>query len=163
MRTATNRLLLCKVQRTVLFLSCKSPTNDLIAKRNELTPCYVLSNFVCKSATNDYFAGERWLLPQPHHLPVSTTFGHYIWKAIPPEASERGTPNLELELRRVCCIDWMPHPLPVMYTCGRQSVRLCCRPNINCLLHLNFEKVSQTGSCSLAILWKSDGVVHCSI
>ena len=58
-RTATNRFLLCKVQRTVLFLSCKSPTDDFIAKCNELTPRFLLSNFVCKSATNDYFAGEK--------------------------------------------------------------------------------------------------------
>ena len=29
----------------------------------------------------------------------------YVWKAIPAEASKRGTPNMKLELQRVCSID----------------------------------------------------------
>ena len=36
------------------------------------------------------------------------------------QASKRGTPNLKLELQRVCSNDRMPHPLPVMYTYGRK-------------------------------------------
>ena len=58
---------------------------------------------------------------------ITATFGHYIWKAISAEASKRGTTNMKLELQRVCSIDRMPHPLPVIYTCGRKRVRLRCR------------------------------------
>jgi len=29
----------------------------------------------------------------------------YVWKAIPAEASKRGTPNMKLELQRVCSSD----------------------------------------------------------
>ena len=41
----------------------------------------------------------------------------YVWTL---QASKRGTPNLKLELQRVCSNDRMPHPLPVMYTYGRK-------------------------------------------
>jgi len=40
---------------------------------------------------------------------------------MPPEASKRGTPNLELELQWVCSIDQMPRPLPVIYTYGERA------------------------------------------
>ena len=49
--------------------------------------------------------------------------------AIPPEASKRGTPNSKLELPRVCGINRMPRPLPVMYAFGRK------RPAIDYLLY----------------------------
>ena len=55
----------------------------------------------------------------------------YVWKAIPAEASKRGTPNMKLELQRVCSNDRMAHPLPVMYTYGRKRVRLRCRQNMD--------------------------------
>ena len=33
-------------------------------------------------------------------LPDHDIFGHYIWKATTPEASNRETPNLELKVRK---------------------------------------------------------------
>jgi len=50
-----------------------------------------------------------------YNCPIVATFGHYIWKATPSEASKSGTPNLELELRRFCGIEQMPCPLLVIY------------------------------------------------
>ena len=35
---------------------------------------------------------------------IFDTFGRYIWKAIAPRSKHSGTPNLELEVRRVCTV-----------------------------------------------------------
>jgi len=48
---------------------------------------------------------------------INAIFGHQIWKAIPPEASQRGRPKLERTVR-VCSITPMLRPLPVIYTYG---------------------------------------------
>jgi len=55
------------------------------------------------------------------NFPIFETFGRYIWKAIAPRSKHSGTPNLELEVRRVCTIDGSPHPLPVIYTFGASA------------------------------------------
>jgi len=47
---------------------------------------------------------------------IIAIFGRYIWKAISPDASKRGRPNLDRELRRFRTIDLRPRPLPVIYT-----------------------------------------------
>ena len=64
---------------------------------------------------------------------ITATFGHYIWKAIPQEASQRESPNLELKLWRDCSIDWIPRPLPVIYIYSWKHIRLYCHPNIDYL------------------------------
>ena len=59
----------------------------------------------------------------------------YFWKAIAPQPSNGGTPNLELRVCRVCSIDRRPHPLPVIYAYGASASDYTCRPNIHYLLY----------------------------
>jgi len=72
-----------------------------------------------------------------YNCPIVATFGHYIWKATPSEASKSGTPNLELELRRFCGIEQMPCPLLVIYTYGASTSNYTCHPNMHYLLHVS--------------------------
>jgi len=45
---------------------------------------------------------------------IIDAFGHYLWKAVSPEASNAGTPKLELGVRMVCTTDGRPRPHPVI-------------------------------------------------
>ena len=65
-----------------------------------------------------YRRGREWSLKIHIKYLIIDTFRHYLWKAIAPEASNEGIPNLELELRRVYNINRMPCPFPVIYTHG---------------------------------------------
>ena len=69
------------------------------------------------------------------NFPIFDTFGCYIWKTIAPEASNSGTPKLELKVRRACTIDRSCHPLPVIYTYGAGASDYTCRLNIHYLLY----------------------------
>ena len=55
-------------------------------------------------------------------------------KAIAPEPSNGGTPNLELSVQRVCCINKKPHSHPVIYVYGASVSDYTCHPNIHGLL-----------------------------
>jgi len=50
---------------------------------------------------------------------------------------------LELELQRVCSIDRMPCPLPVIYTYGRNSVRFMLSSKYRLLTLLLFIIIRQ--------------------
>ena len=45
-----------------------------------------------------YRRDREWSPKMEVNCVIIAISGHYIWKAIPPEASKRGRPNLELEL-----------------------------------------------------------------
>jgi len=63
--------------------------------------------------------------------PIIHMFGCYFWKAIAPEESNRGTPELELEVQRVCSLDRRPGPLPIIYMYGASTSDYTCHPNIH--------------------------------
>jgi len=50
------------------------------------------------------------------------------------EASNRGTPKLELEVLRVCTIDRRPYPLLVIYMYGENASDYTCHLNIRHVL-----------------------------
>ena len=68
---------------------------------------------------------------------IIDTFGHYVWKAIAPEATNSGTLKLCFEVRRVCTIYGSPHPLLVIYMYGARASNYTCRSNIPYLLYDN--------------------------
>ena len=53
--------------------------------------------------------------------PIIAVSKFLLWKAIAPEPSNGGTPNFQLEERRVCTIDQSPRPLPVIYALGASA------------------------------------------
>jgi len=55
---------------------------------------------------NSFFTADREQNPKIHEIIRSfDPFGCYFWKAIVPEASNRGMPKSEIKVRRVCSID----------------------------------------------------------
>ena len=71
-----------------------------------------------------------------HACMIVGTFGHYIWKAIAPEPSNEGIPNVERKVRRVCGINQKPSSCPVIYTYGASLFSHTCRLTIHHLPYL---------------------------
>ena len=70
------------------------------------------------------------------NCPITDTFGCYIWKAETDEASNTGTPKLELKMQRDCTINQIPHPLPAIRTTQVHPIIYTCCSNIHYLLHM---------------------------
>ena len=66
---------------------------------------------------------------------IIDAYGRYLWKAVSPEASNTGTPKLELKVRRVCTTDGRPQPLPVIQMYSANASNYTSRPNIHYLFY----------------------------
>ena len=95
----------------------------------------------CRNFTDSYFKEETGNgVRQYIRLSDLWYIRTYFWKAIAPEPSNGGTPNLELKVRRVCSFNQRPHPLPVIYAYGARAFDYTCRPSIHYLLYMTCER-----------------------
>ena len=90
------------------------------------------------------------------NFPIFDTFGRYVWKAVAPEASNSGTPKLELEVQRVRTINGSPHPLLVIYTYGAGASDYTCHPNTHYLLYMQDVLLRQLGEESSTLILSED-------
>jgi len=70
-----------------------------------------------------------------YFCPIIAVSEFQLWKAIAPEPSNGGTPNFQLEVRRVRAIERRPRPLPVIYALGASAPEYTWWPIISGLLY----------------------------
>ena len=77
---------------------------------------------------------HRTMSNNTYLCPIIAVSKFLLWKAIAPEPSNGGTPNFQLEVRRVCTIDKSPRSLPVIYALGASTSEYTWGPIISGLL-----------------------------